>query len=195
MKWLLFMKGWFRREILRRRSDRWNHQYATGQWEGLKAPLEQARFETCIALLRRHAAGGDLLEIGCGEGLLLQRLSPNDYRQFVGVDISEVAIQRATGLANPRANFLVADMRQLELEQKFDAVIFTESIYYVSRCDELLRRYTRFLREHGVFVVSVFNNRGSQGVWDQIHVAARPIERATTTNAAGTWDCEVLRLR
>ena len=187
------MKDWFRREILRRRADRWNHQYSTGRWEGLKAPREQARFETCIALLRRHASGGDLLEIGCGEGLLLQRLSPADYRQFVGVDISGVAIQRATGLANPRANFLIADMQRLELEQKFDAVIFTESIYYVSRCDELLRRYAHFLRDHGVFVVSVFSNRGSQGVWDQIHLAAELIERVTTTNDAGTWECEVLR--
>ena len=195
MKWFLIIRAWFRREILRRRADRWDHQYATGRWEGLKAPLEQARLDTCIALLRRHAAGGDLLEIGCGEGLLLQRLSPDDYRQFVGVDIATVAIQRATRLASNRATFFVANMQRLELDQKFDAVIFTESIYYVSRCDELLRRYARFLREHGVFVVSVFHNRGSPGIWDQIHGAAVPIERATTNNAAGTWHCEVLRPR
>ena len=195
MKWFLLMKAWFRREILRRRADRWDHQYATGRWEGLKAPLEQARFDTCIALLRRHAAGGDLLEIGCGEGLLLQRLSPDDYGEFVGVDISVIAIDQAKLLATNRATFLVADMQRLEIDRKFDAVVFTESIYYVSHRDELLRRYARFLREHGVFVISVFRNSSSQGVWDQIHVAAAPIERATTTNAAGTWDCEVLRLR
>ena len=195
MKWFLPMKAWFRREILRRRADRWDHQYASGRWEGLKAPLEQARLDACVALLRRHAAGGHLLEIGCGEGLLWQRLAPDDYQQFVGVDISAVAIQRATRLAGNRATFLVADMQRLELDEKFDAVIFTESIYYVSRCDELLRRYVRFLRENGVFVISVFHNRGSTGVWAEIHVAAAPIERVTTTNAAGTWDCEVLRLR
>ena len=38
MKWFLHMKAWFRREILHRRADRWDHQYATGRWEGKTFP-------------------------------------------------------------------------------------------------------------------------------------------------------------
>ena len=187
--------AWFRREVLRDRAERWNHQYAIGRWEVLKSPVENARFEACIALLRRHAAGGRLLEIGCGEALLQRRLAPSDYQRLVGVDISDVAIQRARVFADDRVRYLVADMQALELDEKFDAVIFTESINYVPRRHQLLRKYARFLNEGGVFIVSVFRHKRSAGIWTEINSVAAPIDRATTTNEAGAWDCEVLRLR
>ena len=189
------IRAWFRRKILRDRAERWNHQYATGRWEVLKAPIENARFDACIALLRRHAAGGRLLEIGCGEALLQRRLAPGDYQRLVGVDISDVAISRAQAFADNRVRYLVADMQKLELDETFDAVIFTESINYVPRRHQLLRKYARFLNEGGVFIVSIYRNKRSAGIWTEIHSVAAPIDRATTTNEAGAWDCEVLRLR
>ena len=189
------VRAWFRRRILRDPAARWNHQYAAGDWEMLKAPGEHARFDACITLLRRHAAGGSLLEIGCGEALLQRRLAPEDYRRFVGVDISDVAITRAQAFADHRVRYLVADMRELELDEKFDAVIFTESIYYVPHCDQLLRNYGRFLKPGGVFVISIYRNKSSAATWVEIHLAAAPIDRVTSTNETGAWDCEVLRLR
>src|ERR1051326_2433250 len=94
------IRAWFRREILRDRAERWNHQYASGRWEGLKTSGENARLDACVALLRRHAPGGRLLEIGCGEALLQRRLAPSDYQRLVGIDISEVAISRAQAFAD-----------------------------------------------------------------------------------------------
>lgn len=187
---------WFRRVVLRDRAARWNHQYASGRWDVLKTPHETARLDACAALLRRHAPGGRLLEIGCGEALLQQRLAPGDFQRFVGVDIAEVAISRARTFAqgDPRVTYLVADMRTLALGETFAAVIFTESIYYVPNCHEVLRAYARFLRDGGVFVISIFQNKRSAEVWAQIHTVTTVIDRITTTNGAGTWDCEVLRL-
>lgn len=197
MPWLTPFRAWFRREIFRDRAARWDHQYASGRWDLLKAPQEAARLDACAALLRRHAPGGRLLEIGCGEALLQQRLGPEDFSRFVGVDISAVAIARAQGIAagDPRTTYLVADMRELELNEKFDAVIFTESIYYVPDCTAVLHRYARCLDEGGAFVVSIFQNKRSAEVWAQIHAATILVDRTATTNTAGTWDCEVLRLR
>jgi SAM-dependent methyltransferase len=192
---LHFLRAWFRREILRDRAERWNHQYATGRWEGLKAAVENARLDACVALLCRHAPGGRLLEIGCGEALLQRRLAPDDYQSLVGVDISEVAVARARAFADHRARYLVADMQTFELGEKFDAVIFTESIYYDPRPRQLLRNYARFLDKGAVFVVSIFRNKGSAGTWAEIHSVAASVDRVTTTNEAGVWDCEVLRLR
>lgn len=195
MPWLKFIHAWFRREILRGRAERWNHQYAIGRWEVLKAPVENARFDACIALLRRHVAGGRLLEIGCGEALLQRRLAPGDFQRLVGVDISDVAISRARDFADHRVRYLAADMQELELDEKFDAVIFSESINYVRRRNLLLRKYGRFLSDGGVFIVSIYRNKRSAEVWTEIHSVAALIDRATTTNEAGAWDCEVLRLR
>ena len=128
--------------------------------------------------------------IGCGEALLQRRLAPGDYQRLVGVDISDVAINRARVFADDRVRYLVADMQALELDEKFDAVIFTESINYVPRRDQLLRKYARFLNEVGVFIVSIYRNKRSAEVWAEIHSVAAPIESATTTNEAGAWDCE-----
>lgn len=189
------LAAWFRREVLRDRAARWDHQYASGRWDLLKAPQETARLDACATLLRRHAPGGRLLEIGCGEALLQQRLAPGDFTRFVGVDISAVAIARAQAATagDPRATYLVADMRELEPTEKFDAVVFTESIYYVPDCAAVLRKYARLLSERGVFVVSIFQNKRSAEVWAQIHAAVTVVDQITTTNAAGMWDCEVAR--
>ncbi|MBS0630938.1 MAG: class I SAM-dependent methyltransferase [Verrucomicrobia bacterium] len=197
MTWLQTLPAWFRRAILRDRAARWNHQYASGRWERLKAPQEAARLDACATLLRRHVPGGRLLEIGCGEALLQQRLASGDFSRFVGVDISAVAIERARVITanDPRVTYLTADMRELELAEKFDAVIFTESIYYVPDPAAVLRRYARLLDPDGVFVVSIFQNKRGAEAWAQIHPVTTVVDRTTTTNAAGSWDCEVLRLR
>lgn len=191
----LSVRTWFRREILRDRAERWNHHYAIGRWEGLKSPVEHSRLDACVALVRRHAPGGRLLEIGCGEALLQRHFAPPDYRRLVGVDISAVAISRARAFADDRVRYLVADMRALEIDEMFDAVIFTESIYYDPQPHCLLQNLVRFLTENGVFIVSIFRNKGSAETWTKIHSVAAAIDTTTTTNEGGTWDCEVLRLR
>lgn len=192
---LASIRVWLQRQILRDRAVRWDHQYATGRWEGLKAPTETARLDACVTLLRRHVPAGRWLEIGCGEALLQQRLAPNDYQRLVGVDISAVAIARAQSLAGPRERYLRADMRGLTLDEKFDAVVFTESIYYDPRPDDLLRGYLQFLAAGGVFVISIFRSKGSAGVWAGIHSVTSLVDSIVTNNDAGSWDCEVLRPR
>jgi 2-polyprenyl-3-methyl-5-hydroxy-6-metoxy-1,4-benzoquinol methylase len=195
MSLLQSFRAWFHRKILRDRAALWNHQYSRGRWEFLKLPLEIARFDACVYLLRRHAHAGSWLEIGCGEALLQRRLAPNDYQRFVGVDLSSVAIARAQPFAGHRVRYFVADMQQLQLNERFDAVIFAESISYVPHPGQLLRAYARFLNPAGVFIVSLFRNQRTADVWTEIHAATATIDQVTTTNAVGTWDCEVLRLR
>jgi 2-polyprenyl-3-methyl-5-hydroxy-6-metoxy-1,4-benzoquinol methylase len=186
---------WLRRVLLRDQAARWDRSYARGRWENLKSPREHMRLDACVEMIRRHAAGGDLLEIGCGEALLQQRLNPGDYRRFVGTDISAVAVGRAQAFANERVSYLVADMRVMELPDRFEAVIFNESINHVSECDRVLRHHARHLRQEGVVVISMFRNKRSGTAWEKIHREARTVDRVTTTNEVGTWDCEVLRLR
>ena len=184
---------WFRSRILRDRAARWNYQYASGHWEKLKITAEQARFDVTALLLIRHVPPGRVLEIGCGEALLQQQLSPADYLGWVGFDISEVAIQRAQAFATDHVRYLVADMETLDPGSKFDAIVFTESIYYSADCARLLQRYTRFLNPDGVFIISIFQTKRSAGIWTEIHSVATALDLATTANELGTWDCEVLR--
>ena len=193
---LIFL--WLRGRLFRDRSARWDHMYATGRWEYLKTPAEQARFDATARLLTRHGPPGRVLEIGCGEAVLQPQLDPADYLSWVGVDISDVAIQRAQAFANENVRYLLADMETMDPGGKFDAILFTESIYYAVNCAQLLQRYARFLNPDGVFIVSICRTKRSDKIWADIHSVTTVIDAAVTRDdtvtdsALNTWDCEVL---
>ncbi len=187
--------SWFKRRILQDQRERWNHQYASGLWEKLKAPAEHARLAACADLLRRHAPRGDILEIGSGEALLQRHLKPEDYAHWFGVDLSDVAIARAQAFASERMRYVAADMNAFEPGDKFHAIVFPESIYYATDRASLLQRYAGYLYPGGVFIISIFTTKRSAAIWAEIHAVTETIDARATTNEMGTWRCEVLRLR
>lgn len=183
---------WFRGRIFRDQAAKWDHQYATGRWEKLKIPAEQARFAATAQLIVRHGPPGQVLEIGCGEALLQQQLKPADYQDWVGIDISEVAIQRAQAFTARQVRYHVADMELFDPGDRFDLIVFTESIYYSTDPRRLLARYVRFLKPGGRFIVSIFRTKRSDRVWAGLHTVASRVDAISTTSELGTWDCEVL---
>jgi SAM-dependent methyltransferase len=184
---------WFRSRVLHDRAARWNYQYATGKWDQLKN--EQARLATTALLLIRHLPPGRVLEIGCGEALLQQQINPADYLGWLGVDISDLAIRKAQAFATDRVRYLTADMETFDPGGQFDAIVFTESIYYSASPGRLLRRYARFLNPGGVFIISIFRTKRSDAIWTEIHAEAAAFDGGTTTSELGTWHCEALRPR
>jgi SAM-dependent methyltransferase len=69
-------------------------------------------------VLRRVAAGADVLDIGCGTGRYLVALHRNGFRA-VGADISRQALVRL----DPRYQRVVSDVQQLPFsDRSFDAV-------------------------------------------------------------------------
>lgn len=166
--------------------------YATGRWEKLKIPAEQVRFDATARLLTRHGPPGQVLEIGCGEALLQQRLQPADYQDWLGIDLSEVAIRRAQAFATAHVRYCVADMELFDPGGRFDVIVFTESIYYSKDSRRLLERYVRFLKPSGLFIISIFRTKRSARIWAGLHAVAVPVDSISTSNELGTWDCEVL---
>ena len=181
---------WFRSRVLQDQAARWNHQYATGRWEKLKSPAERARFDATAQLLAGHAPAGEILEIGCGEALLQQRMAPGSYRHWLGVDLSAVAIERANAFSNGSAGYVVADMENFAPVAKFDAVVFTESIYYSADSGRLLQRYGKFLKPGGVFVVSIFQTKRSPAVWEK---SMRSPASSTLTAPRADWGCGIAK--
>ena len=72
--------------------DEFAKSYEDRRGAGYHAWLDDAQAN----LVRRHASGGRLLEVGCGTGLILERLR-HDFDEVVGVDLSEGMLGASPG--------------------------------------------------------------------------------------------------
>jgi len=77
-----------------------------------------------------YASDRTVLELGCGEGHLTQAVF-RDARAVTGVDISDVAIARATAHRLPNASFQVADFLDIPFSG-YDTIAAIECLYYLS---------------------------------------------------------------
>ena len=98
-----------------------------------------------VALLQRHLPlGARLLEIGCGEGLLLEELKRAGF-QVQGVEASETAsaTARAAGL-----NVLTGYVPHPQLRGTFDAVVMSQVLEHLPSPRDILNEIAKLI-PHG----------------------------------------------
>ena len=173
-------------------------QYASAEWDYLRSIEEAPRFGIVSAYCRLLATNGALLEVGCGEGFLLEQLDRSRYRHFTGIDISEVAIQRARALEDDRTVFVRAEAEDYTPDRTFEVIVFNEVLEYFDEPLELVRRYEPFLAPGGHFVASMFAapvTSRSQRIWKRLEsryeVAAHSRVRIGRDYQ---WNVKVLRV-
>jgi SAM-dependent methyltransferase len=96
----------------------------------------------------------DVLDVGCGTGLLAAELSALGYR-VTGVDASEAMLARARRLLGPRATLIHAALPDLPLETTFDAATCTlDGFTYLAPADlpPTVEAIARVLRPAGWLV-------------------------------------------
>jgi SAM-dependent methyltransferase len=84
--------------------------------------------------------GKKILEIGCGEGNLLNHLQPS---QGLGIDISHAAVAKAK-LLHPHLEFVVGDANEMVIEGQFDFIVCSDllnELWDVQCFFEQLARY------------------------------------------------------
>ena len=105
-----------------------NSFYATPDpWRISRARFRDKVLRRCLTPFVR---GKSVLELGCGEGHLTQAVF-GKARSVVGIDISDVAIDRARSLDLPNARFESADLLRTSFEG-YDVIAAIECIYYLS---------------------------------------------------------------
>jgi SAM-dependent methyltransferase len=169
----LWQPGWGRRCHERLYSRRDPYGLATNGYE-------QSKYDLIIETLASgsYARG---LEVGCGEGLLTERLAPL-CRELVGVDISEAAIDRARALlaGQEAGNRVSLERRTLPfdiLSGTFDLIVCSDVLYYWEPAtlqvglDRLLER----LRPGGtLLLLHYLGGFGQASTGDAVHdLAAR----------------------
>jgi trans-aconitate methyltransferase len=141
--------------------NRWTSQsYRTN------APFVPALGAAVFALLDPRA-GERILDVGCGEGSLTERIAAAGAT-VVGIDTSEemVSDSRARGL-----DARLMDAEHLQFEREFDAVFSNAALHWVRDHDAMLTGVYRALKPGGRFVAEF----GGHGNIAAIQVAIRSV--------------------
>ncbi len=140
----------------------WDSEYAVGRW----SCLESMPNDCVYSHVERYAKGGSILDLGCGPGTTGVELASHVYSWYMGVDISEVAIQKAKERAEEqgrsgRNTYVQADIFGFEPPQKYDLILFGDSLYYVPwrQILSMLNRYATYLEAGGTFVARIYGHR------------------------------------
>jgi ubiquinone/menaquinone biosynthesis C-methylase UbiE len=130
----------------------------------------------------RYAAGGDLLEVGCGTGLLLERLA-QVTRSARGIDLSHGMLEkaRARGL-----DVLQGSATSLPYpDASFDVTCSFKVLAHVEAIDTALAEMIRVTRPKGVVIAEFYNPYSLRGLVKRFGPAGA-ISSTTTESAVFT---------
>jgi len=120
--------------------------------------------------------GEQLLDLCCGQGVLVRALLAANPKLVVGVDASPklIAAAKARGGADQRVRFVVRDARRLGdlAAAQFDAAACVMAVHDLEAIDELFAQMSRALRPGGRAVVILLHPcfripRQSDWGWDE----------------------------
>jgi 2-polyprenyl-3-methyl-5-hydroxy-6-metoxy-1,4-benzoquinol methylase len=140
-------------DVPRSRSS-WEAEYREGAWNYLANFEEFDRYFVIAGQIALLKPGAAVLDVGCGEGLLLSWMKFN-FRRYVGVDLAEAAIARSQRWQNSRCSFVQADAQAFSPAEHFDVIVFNEVLYYFDDPMETLARYDRWLAPGGLLIASL----------------------------------------
>src|SRR5262245_28735108 len=136
------------------RKKTWNNEYLDGKWDVLRSAIELERFEAVLNIIRKYSTKpSSILDIGCGEGLLKEKLSPHELSSYYGIDISSVAIKRARNHYSFKSVYKTQSMEDFKADVLFDFIIFNESLYYSVNPVFQFIRYVKYLNKNGLIII------------------------------------------
>lgn len=113
---------------------------------------EKAWLDHFLALIPQYS---EILDLGCGSGKpIADYLIQHDHK-ITGVDSSDVMIEMA-GQNFPEQHWLQADMRTVEFNQKFNAILAWDSFFHLTPDDQrqMFRQFARFAQQGTVLMFS-----------------------------------------
>jgi len=131
--------------------DYWNHNTAYHPW--------------VIDMARR--VRGDVLDVGCGDGLLAQRLAPVS-RSVTAIDPDAAAVQRAANRLAHCANVTVSngDFQTFDAgARRFDLITFVASLHHMDLRAALTRARGLLTPTGAIAVVGLSANKS---LWDWV---------------------------
>jgi SAM-dependent methyltransferase len=145
----------------------WDRDFSSGKWDF----IDNTAGDCVYPFLEKYANHGDILDLGCGPGNTANELNSAAYKTYVGVDISEAALEKAVRRTKENGrtdknSFVVSDFLGYAPSQDFDIILFRESLYHVpyGQVKPILDKYSKHLKPGGVFIVRLYAGDERPGV-------------------------------
>jgi SAM-dependent methyltransferase len=154
----------------------------SGKWDYSPDDVSPVLVEAIL----RYAGRGKVALMGCGTGALAAVLDRSGCPCILGIDLSTVAIERATMRGLAHARFEVADIASWDGREKYDAIVFEESLYYLRPKERVpvLTRLQLSLTPTGAFVITVSDAVRYRAMLDMIRSQFHVLE----DRDKATWD-------
>lgn len=163
----------------------WEEQYRSGKWELMRATDELARYSVIAGYLHHLHPGGSVLDVGSGEGILLDHL--RSVSRYLGIDLSEEAVKQGAHRVNDHASLQAADAEKYRPTERWDAIVFNECVYYFEDPIGTVLGYRDGLKEGGTLIVSTFRSRRADVIAKRLIEKLPLIEEVAVSNRKGTW--------
>ncbi len=130
--------------------------YFNNYWRTRDLPSADARSRqraAYVQALMGERQSGEVLDVGCGRGLVMSFLAGQGYN-VGGCDLASEAI--AT-MQNEGYEVFLFDIEQDDLPQKYDVILCLEVLQQLFDPVAALEKLSRFLKDDGFLIVSVPN--------------------------------------
>ena len=111
--------------------------------------------EHYVDLLLRQVPSGcqNVLDIGCGDGSLVQRVAERFNISVTGIDRDRAMIKRAqASTSNPLIEFIEGDFMQYHFDKQFDFISASASLHHMP-FDQSLEKMASLMRPGGVLAI------------------------------------------
>jgi len=139
-------------------SEEWLSQfpsYLDTNYYELRTNAGVARYKMYLENVERYIEGGNLLDVGCGDGPLFRLADSRRWRMY-GLDVSQKAYD--FHMKNPLVNFYYGTIETAPYEYSFfDAVFSFDAIEHVKNPMSLLMSIARVIKTGGILCINTIN--------------------------------------
>ena len=157
----------------------WNKEFSEGRWDS----LAETPGDCIYRYVEKYSQDGNILDLGCGSGNTGNELDCDAYQSYTGVDISDVAIQKASTRSelsgrSTKNRYYQSDIMTYAPQGAYRVILFREILNYVPHINisGMLQRYQKYLDGRGVFIIRLYDPQKYKAVLEIIRANFHVLE-------------------
>jgi predicted TPR repeat methyltransferase len=169
----------------------WESEYSCGDWDYLgSSSTEVMHYSVLASLAGAFKRPRYILDVCCGEGLLVEYLRLWGFERYLGVDLAFEALSKASSRSNSNTIFQQADAKNFTTDKLFTCIIFCECLCYLGRPIDQLQRYSSMLTPDGVILASIYlQDRRVESWVGALEKRFNASHSILISNSRGAWKC------